>query len=93
MTPTFESAVAAWIRTRPAIIQVASLLWPIESIVVVDNVHMHILGWSETEDSERTGDPQDLMLILTPEDPCTDYDGAYARRIFVCGRHVVCSEA
>ena len=93
MTPTFESAVAAWIRTRPSIIQVASLLWPIESIAVVDNVHMQILGWAETEDSKRTGDPKDLMLILTAGDTFTNDDDALARRIYVCASHVVCSEA
>ena len=87
-TPTFESALVAWLRTRPPIIQVASEFWPLESLVVVDNEHMRVFGWTETTESKLTGDPQDLMLILTDGDPFTDYDDAFARRIYVCARHI-----
>ena len=80
--------MADWLSTRPPIIQEAAVLWPMSMRLSHEGEVVTLLGWTETRESEQSGDPHDLMLIFTPGDPWVDYEDAHRRKVYLCARHV-----
>lgn len=76
-----------WFRDRPLVIQKAHDIWSPGDGYLVDNRLVYLIGFAETDESDESGDPHDLMLMLSDIDPSVDYDGAVAKYFKVCAKH------
>ncbi len=76
-----------WFRDRPLVVQKAYDIWSPGDSFLVDGKSCYCLGHTETEDSDKSGDPYDLMLILSEFDPIVDYDKARANIFRICAKH------
>ena len=76
-----------WFRTRPRVVQRAHDIWSPGDNFLVEGEICYLLGFGETKESDSSGDPYDLMLILTKVDPTVDYDKAREESFRVCGKH------
>lgn len=81
-----------WFRTRPVVVQKAIFLWPVRTRVTLEGAPTpyFVVGYTETQESKKTKDPFDLMLILSPIDPSDDYDASIDPDtvIRICARHL-----
>lgn len=82
-----------WFRTRPLVVQKAHDIWSYADRFQIHGEEFYLLGFAETDDSEKSGDPYDLMLILSEVDPTKDYDRAMANKMRMCARHFVKPDA
>jgi len=76
-----------WFRTRPLVVQKAHDIWSPGDKFLIDDEMVYLIGFSETEDSDNSGNPHDLMLILSKIDPTLDYEGAINNVFRICARH------
>jgi hypothetical protein len=86
-TPLDKLKRTKWFRTRPLVVQKAHEIWSPGDGYLVNDKLVYLIGFTETEESDKSGDPHDLMLILSDIDPCVDYDGAVAKKFNVCAKH------
>ena len=85
-------SMEAWLATRPPVIREAFRLWPPGSRVHVHGHEYYVLGYSETEISERTGKVKDVILLLSEIDPAEDYQEAHRTRTQMCADHFLETE-
>jgi hypothetical protein len=72
-TPEFR----AWVDSRPEGVRKLCYEFPLGSIIVLDGLDHHLLGYNESD-----------MLILSPIDPYEDYDGANENAVYLCAEHI-----
>ena len=77
-----------WYKTRPPIIKRALEIWCIGDELFLEDTIYYIMGYTETSDSDKSNDPYDIMLIISPLDPSVDYDLAKEKSLRVCVKHL-----
>lgn len=65
-----------WVASRPPEIRALVAEFRPGLAVSVDGERHYVIGYNE-------GD----MLIVSPINPCVDYDGALADKVYVCAAH------
>ena len=76
-----------WYKSRPKVVQKAMLIWLPGDKFQIEGRILHLVGFSETDEAEKSGDPYDLQLMLSEINPNENYDGACHSVERFCAKH------